>query len=372
MKSRLFIHIGTHKTGSTAIQRALKAGEKECLGEGLVRLNCHELLTKREWSPEDKSELQFWLRYNRERHSGASHRFLISSECLSGDPMTGYDNAPMLASRLRELTRDFDVKIIVFLRRQDDFIESLYTQKIHEGNSMTFGDFLDGIDPETMNWHKLLESYALQFGRENIITRVYHKDCYPKPQDIIVDFCKMIGLRPEVLKHRLQTVRNQGFSMEAVEMARMCNPSLDPVRRKQLRQMLQVASAKPVFQSYSYLDLEARRKILSVHEDSNDRVRRDYMPAGDDSGLFPRPDEPESPALTSSETALTVNLVKALLEFKEAENRSGMLRLAMRIERHWHHLRQRWSRRGGQAGTAVPVVMPARRPLRPKVLEKQA
>ncbi len=265
--------------------------------------------------------------------------------------MTGYADAPVIASHLRELTRDFDVSILVFLRRQDDFMESLYTQTIHEGSSQTFDEFRKTIKPEAMNWQKLLEAYAAEFGHGNITARVYHKDCYPQPQDLIVDFCRMVGVRPECLKQRVHTVRNQGFSMEAVEMARLCNPCLTPARRRQLRQMLQVVSAKPVFQSYSYLDLDARRQLLSLHAKSNTQVRRDYLGGQDDQPLFPEPDELPTSFQTAEAEALTVKMMKMLLELKEAENRSGILRFMMRVERGWHQFRQKWLTSGRKRAT---------------------
>jgi len=340
MKPHLFIHIGTHKTGSTAIQRALKAGEDACLNEGLVRLGCDKFLVRPNWNQKERGELVSWLRGQIDRHRGKAHRFLVSSEGFSGDPMTGYADAPAIASRLREVTRDFDVSIIVFLRRQDDFVESLYTQKVHEGSSMTFQEFLEELHPEEMNWHRLLESYAGEFGRESIIARRYHRDYYPNIEDILVDFCGMVGVAPEVLKGRLKTVRNQGFSMEAVELARLCNPRLDGDLRKQLRQMLQVISAKPVFQSYAYFDLQARQQLLAVHEETNAKVRRDYIREQNAEPLFPEPDKSAAVSRAVENEALSVVLVKMLLERKKAEDRSGILRFVMRLERRWHEFLQ--------------------------------
>jgi len=351
MKPHLFIHIGTHKTGSTAIQRALKAGEVACLNEGLVRLKCDDLAARQSWNQKERGEQADKLRRQINNHQGKGRRFLISSESFSGDPMTGYADAPAIASRLREVTRDFDVSIIVFLRRQDDFIESLYTQKIHEGRSETFQEFLEEINPEEMNWHRLLENYAGEFGRESIIARRYHRECYPNTEDLLVDFCGMVSVAPGVLKGRLKTVRNQGFSMEAVELARLCNPRMDGRMRRRLRQILQVISAKPVFQSYDYFDRQTRQQLLTFHEESNARVLRDYIYEPNAVSLFPQPDDSASLKRAVEAEALIVVLVKMLLERKEAEDRSGILRFVMRLERRWHEFRQSWLCQ--EAGDAV-------------------
>jgi hypothetical protein len=342
MKPRLFIHIGTHKTGSTAIQRAFRAGEQGPLREGVVRLEGCHFTAGQAWDQRTVEKFASELRDQAAKHDRQSCRFLLSSEGFSGEPLTGYADAPVVAARLHSITHEFDVTIIVFLRRQDDFIESLYTQKIHEGSSLSFEEFFKTIHPGCMNWQLLVASYAQEFGRENMVVRRYHPAFFSGPESLITDFCGIVGVRSEVLQQPLQKAHNQGYSMEAVELARRCNPVLDKDRRKQLRKLLQKVSPKPVLQSYSYLTTEARRQFLSGYADSNDQVRRDYPSGLNSTSLFPEPTEPSSEAVPHE--TLTPTLVGMLLEMKEAENRSGILRFVMRLERSMHAFRQWCSR----------------------------
>ncbi len=334
MKPKLFLHIGSHKTGSTAIQQAFKEGAQGPLGEGLVRLTECELVARATWDPTEGDKIIAALRAKISKYPGK--RFVMSSEEFSGNPLTGYADASVMASRLRGVTRDFDVTVIVFVRRQDDFIESLYTQMIHQGSFESFDEFMQKMRPGCMDWQALLESYAQVFGRENMVVRRYHPDFYPGPDCLLKDFCDIVGVNPEVLKQKLNAVRNQGYSTEAVELARICNPHLDKDHRKMLRKTLQKASPKPVFQSYSYLNPEARQQFMTGYVESNEKVRREYFPEVSDTSLFPALKQPSGPQEPPQTAALIAQMMKTLLDMKAVEKRSGMLRFMMRMENAIH------------------------------------
>ncbi len=341
MQAPLFIHIGTHKTGTTAIQRAFKADEKALQKDGLVRLRSCDRIALPTLGAAELEKMTAALHQEAGRHPAGAMRFLMTSEGFSGDPMTGYADAPVIAARLRAATRGFDARIILFLRRQDDFIESWYTQRIHEGGSETFEEFLRLIRLEEMSWLRLTEAYAAEFGRENLIVRRYHKAFYPEPADLLVDFCRIVGVRKERVARSLGRIRNQGFSKEAVELARSCNPHLDKGRQKQLRQLLQTISAKPVHSRYAYFSHPQREQLLALHQASNDKVARLYLQDGGNGPLFP-PDDPceEGPQAdgTDQEPSLQLTLVTMLLEMKAAEKRSGILRFVMRMELWCHDI----------------------------------
>ena len=340
-KPRLFIHIGSHKTGSSAIQRTFRSKETGIEEEGLIRIEYRSEITKKNWELSHGQEFSDYLRSHIQTDGKHDYRYLLSYEGFCGNAYQGYPNAATIASRLRASTQDFDVKIIVFLRRQDDFIESMYTQMIHEGGSRTFQDFITTTRPETMNWHCLLESYAEIFGRENMIVRRYHSEFYPKSDSLIVDFCSIVGVRPESLRSKRAMTRNQGYSSEAVELARLCNPALSKTYRSLLREILQEISPKPVFQSYSYLDLATRQQILAVCAASNADVKRDYFSEIGDAALFPEPVEIKSDLTAETTEPLVPKLITQLLEYKEIEKRSRLVRLAMALERKWHQFKRK-------------------------------
>ena len=74
------------------------------------------------------------------------HRFAMSSEGFFGNLFKDYYNSEWISEFLSKVSAGFDVRIIVYLRRQDFFIESLYTQMIHQGESYSFLDFVVNYD----------------------------------------------------------------------------------------------------------------------------------------------------------------------------------------------------------------------------------
>jgi hypothetical protein len=84
------------------------------------------------------------------------HTLLLSSEGFSGSVRRGYSNANHCAQILAGHT----VIIVAYLRAQDSFMESLYTQQIHQGDAIPFADFLASLPPQSFDWHAHIQAFA--------------------------------------------------------------------------------------------------------------------------------------------------------------------------------------------------------------------
>jgi len=197
---KIYIHIGTHKTGTSAIQRALQLAEYDMRKENLIYI-------PHEKSPETilKSALatsfssadinigkQF---FNKWINSSSKNCDLVfSHEDLSGNPFDGYKNSYCVAEALCEMTKGCQVIIIIYLRRQDFFVESFYNMRIRAGGYRDFSDFNNNvIKGKELDWHILLKNYEHFFGKENIITRKYDKNSLPEKNSLIIDFANVIS-----------------------------------------------------------------------------------------------------------------------------------------------------------------------------------
>src|SRR5690625_7783419 len=91
-----------------------------------------------------------------------SGNYILSNEKFAGDKMVGYKNTPVIAETVFKALEplDVNVKIIVFLRRQDDFLESTYAQRIYSGSTLTFEEFFKNFDTSHFHWDELVDSYA--------------------------------------------------------------------------------------------------------------------------------------------------------------------------------------------------------------------
>ena len=283
----LYIHIGTHKTGTSTIQNTLNLnlnnhlGIKRDLGViGTIREFYQMMSMKEEERALTRKVADTINPFIRECLPLGMQKFLISFEGFSGNFNDGYRHSQTVASALQQVTDALhaidDVKIIIYLRRQDDFVESIYNQTIKEGSSKTFGDYILTLDKEHFNWEKLLEHYAAVFGQENLIVKRYDKKHLPGTESLLKDFYAILGINDFQMP---QGNSNLGLSKEAIEVARVVNGHLNAPRQKQeLRALLEATNQKEVYEKYSLFETEAaRRAFLKQYQESNRTVAATYF-----------------------------------------------------------------------------------------------
>lgn len=329
----LLIHIGTHKTGSVAIQRSLRTNRRSLIRDGIVFLELppeiRSLMRRDELDEELVRRLRSFLVSHgvaKKPRGGTYPRFLLSWEGLSGNPLSGYGNASVVAESIMRATTEIPVSIIVYLRRQDDFVESLYTQMIHEGNDYSFESFVGSLPQGAFDWNLLLNAYAARFGKERVIVRRYAKDHLPEPDSLLLDFYTTLGLSPHEAAEQLSTTAsstpNRGYSPAALEIARLSNPVLDPGEKKQLRLILQQIGSKQPFDRYSLWSYQDRKAYIDSFLGSNRQVASSYLldPSGE---LFKFDDIEESSSHhpTTLERILPIIVKMALTERPKSRGR---------------------------------------------------
>ena len=103
---RLYLHIGTHKTGTTAIQRNIEAVESDLKKEKIIYLqtpSIFEEMTDLETVDEDMIiECREYLNKNTKKYS-EDYKFVMSNEHFSGSGKHGHYKAT--AKMLRQITR---------------------------------------------------------------------------------------------------------------------------------------------------------------------------------------------------------------------------------------------------------------------------
>jgi len=209
MKKTVYIHIGTHKTGTTSIQKFSVENSTKLFELGIYYPTIsrpminnisagHHLLP---WyifnHPVPGS---FYGEYNEKRESlfpsliegiksSACDHILLSSEEF--DRLSKED-----INRLSEYFTDFNVKIIAYLRRKDSYMESMYqTDVLHNVEYNSFAEYMK-IMPTPQNYYKFIKKWQDVFGLENVQVNFYCKKAL-KSNDIVVDFYSRLGLDVE-------------------------------------------------------------------------------------------------------------------------------------------------------------------------------
>lgn len=294
MHKNLFIHIGTHKTGTSAIQDFLRLNRKPLSRHGVL----YPQKSRRDYyaskdgevfvPPEKFKNYRRLIRLARRR----DRHIIVSSETFS----LIRDVRP-----IRQALGDIRPTIICYLRRQDNFIQSFYNQAVK--NEAEYRSIAAYEPPTTLDYDALLDRWAVVFGRENVKVRPYEKDAF-KNGDLVTDFLSLVGLDLTPDLKVLAKDTNPRLPGEALEYMRLLNSLVRD--RKKCRKIktllidhaaaLAGDTAASLFVDHFLLPPEQRQKILSRYADSNQRVARNYL-GREDGRLFrePPPDDHLSP-----------------------------------------------------------------------------
>lgn len=281
-KKQLFLHIGTQKTGTTTIQSILSKNKKRLQNERIGYLGrfaklAREMRVINQPNPELEKSIQQAFEKELEQHSDIDlDSFVVSNEKFTGDKMIAYRNSGLIAESLHRILEPFslDIKIIVFIRRQDKFIESTYAQKVYSGSSLSFSEFIELFDESDFHWTNLLDSYASVFGKENILVHRFDRKYLPQKNSLIHTFGEAIG--SDFLRNFSgELIKNQGYSRNTLEIAKLSNKHLDKREMRLLRDILR--KADPKTRSYSFFSDKERERFLDIYRSSNKEVAKNYF-----------------------------------------------------------------------------------------------
>ncbi|MCC5615458.1 hypothetical protein LC605_10330 [Nostoc sp. CHAB 5836] len=203
----IYLHIGMPKTGTTSLQKVLFNNRDKLLENGYlyplsgIRHNakeiedryCHNLLALFFLDFKEKDDLlsQFstWEGLKTEIDSINPKNVIISAEAF-----TFYDvfYKPETIAKVKDFLNNYEIKIVIYLRKQDDFLESCYRYMVNIGACrVDIKEFYNEYK-HMFNYYQILENWADIFGYQNIIVRQFDKK--NMKNNIFDDFLKAINL----------------------------------------------------------------------------------------------------------------------------------------------------------------------------------
>ena len=186
--SKVILHIGTHKTGTTTIQDTFALNRSFLSEKGLVfpeigkASGQHGLVMDWIKLPEayhlDTTAQAAWAKLARD-HAKSDRTVLISTEELS----RGNPNSRVDMRKLRDMLSDFDeVKVVCFLRNQISFLQSIYLQVVKSGVNIHWGNFFEGAASSKMatglflDYNDLKDYLETAFSPEEISFFSYERE----------------------------------------------------------------------------------------------------------------------------------------------------------------------------------------------------
>jgi hypothetical protein len=201
----LYLHIGIHKTGTTSIQRFFTEHAKafedvlhypQAGNNGISHGALSNALKSGKWEESYRAMLEKMGAVKESHYTEISHadkRALLDN--LRDEINGSKSNSILLSSEgfyewisPEELKRAFDwfageIKVVVYLRRQDDWLMSVYNQMVKDEKMRYFGAANKIPQLSLINFHDYLEELSACFGQQSLIVRLW----YPGV-DVIHDF----------------------------------------------------------------------------------------------------------------------------------------------------------------------------------------
>ena len=368
----LFLHIGTEKTGTTAIQRFFKAN-REALGERgicypaapgnenhLALARAAILFDKRGplrrtaqiRTDDDVRNFRETLLANLSAElAERPYRFAVMSNEHCSSHLLVDEEVQWLKDALSPL---FDrIRIIVYLRRQDDYLLSSYSTAVKSGVTHPLAIPRErAIHVHYDHWD-LLSRWARVFGRDNIIARRFEKTSL-KSGDVVDDFLDCVGVdanlpRPDTANESLDAESLEFLRLFNEHVPRLTDEGISPLRNNVVPLLSQISKGPLLTLPEAEL-----ADFMALFRDSNARVAAEYFGGtrtGSDDPLFaPRSDS--RPRVT--EVTLTVERVVEICAWLWQSKQAQVDRVTERLKKKRSELERKRKRRNRPGGKAPP------------------
>lgn len=212
---KVYIHIGFHKTGSSALQECLAANRDVLLDGGYFYPQ----------SLEDKypSHADFSWAINRKPPQWSGFRdgeagevldfyeqqtlqMSCDSLILSSEDFVLLESHPSDIQKLKEFFSGFEAKIVAYVRNPIDFIISLYSHAIRSrAITCDVNEYVDRhFNFRSADYSARLRTWVNVFGKENVIVRPYSSGSFVN-NNLVDDFLNCIGLDVELERKELKS-----------------------------------------------------------------------------------------------------------------------------------------------------------------------
>lgn len=350
----LYVHIGTMKTGTTAIQGFCWNNQEVLQKKGYCYPDFHDLadtVTRKRNGRflveecKTKEEEKTMYRAGMDRIVGLFKEYdnvILSNEGIWG---ATYERRSSLWEELKAEgeKNGFQVKIIVYLRRQDEYISSVWNQMVKMGTKegvRSWTEYLNNIPKgRQLDYAHKLDTIRAVLGKENIIVRCYERNQFYKG-NIYEDFLNVIGLQLTDEYTITEELINTKLSGSMHEIKRILNtmPLVDSEKNKLFRIILTECSNDPaVVQNYSMFSKEEAEEFLKAYEEGNRRVAIEYM--GKEDGILFTQKVKDNPKWERNETEMQDDTIRfiggaylSLLE-ENRQLREKLDKLSARIDK---------------------------------------
>jgi hypothetical protein len=284
---KLVIHAGIHRTGTTSLQRTLAKNRAALLGQGVAY-------------PGEAPNHQ-GLAWELVRGQSGAREVLALVEAagaprvvLSGEDFAIHENLGWLGGVAKRL----DVRVVIYLRRQDHWLNSWYNQHVkwpfdRQKSRMDPQAFLATLeDFHWLDYERLLGRWSAVLGEGRVGVAVLEKG---QVEDATADFLARAGIDPAGLELDAERI-NDSLPVHMLELARHLGlHELKGGKRTRVLNALRegLADRAPAGRVATVYSPEERNRVLARYDASNRAAARRFF--GREALFFEPPPGPDAP-----------------------------------------------------------------------------
>jgi hypothetical protein len=282
-KKTLYLHIGLGKTGTTALQEFFWSNRKQLSEFGIdypdyaVIAGAHHVVSPHQPNFLQAIPFQPVEKWAPEIAKSEQQNILLSSELIA------WTAADLVGHYCEHLLQYFELKVIIYIRRQDDQIMAAYNQQVKAGvQKKKVHEVMEKMI-KRFDFKERIAVWEKYVGRSNILIRPYERKQFHE-QDIRWDFLYSVFQINDYSRFQLSEKNtNPRLSFTSLEYKRLLNQLFDDAEQSNLFNdiLLQFSAetdknSTKIYSENALLSPELRAEILEKFDEYNTYLSERY------------------------------------------------------------------------------------------------
>ncbi|MEZ5586119.1 MAG: hypothetical protein R3E46_03505 [Sedimenticolaceae bacterium] len=321
----MWIHIGLHKTGTTYLQTMLFANRQwlEACDFYLPLTGLASDKSKHDHASAGHARLMRWLKRPESERFVDIERALMaeleatrcSNVLLTSETFSAPHNRRIIDTIRQKFATGFDIRIIVYLRRQDHWVESFYKEMLGwagRRETRSLEQFVADEGTELLDYRKRLNPWIKAFGAESVIVKSYEDAS--AGDGLLVDFLDTLEIMAPAPAGEFARPINYSIDPGWVDLLRAMNglDKLSKATKAVVTRTLVNASCEKAQGRRTLITPALWQQLSDTYRRKNDRLRENRMQGRCEGLAFPAERPPIEQATQYIDYESAVSLLRDL------------------------------------------------------------